>query len=73
MAVDSTTPEANSEWQSKTDLDVRICKMNNGRTQLNEEADHVVDRNSAFIIQAEVHLSDAADAQLFLGIFSKLR
>ncbi len=57
----------NAEWESKTDPDARIGKMKDGRTHLNYKAEHVVDLDSEFIIQAEVHHGDAADTQTVIG------
>jgi hypothetical protein len=57
----------NAEWESKTDPEARIGKMKNARTHLNYKAEHDVDLDSEFIIQAEVHHGDAADTQNVMG------
>lgn len=53
----------NAEWKSETDADARIVKMKDGRTRLGYKAEHVVDVDSEFVLSAQVHHGDEADAE----------
>ena len=53
----------NSEWESKTDPDSRIMKMKDGRTHLAYKAEHTVDLESEFLLDASVYAADRADSE----------
>jgi transposase len=52
---------SNQEWQSPTDPDSRIAKMKDGRTHLAYKAEHTVDVDSEFVLNAAVRPADQAD------------
>lgn len=52
---------SNEEWESKTDHDSRITKMKDGRTHLAYKAEHTVDLDSEFLLDATVYHGDEAD------------
>lgn len=58
---DKTT--SNDDWQSPTDPDAQITKMKDGRTHLAYKAEHVMDVESEFLLQAAIHPATASDAE----------
>ncbi len=58
---DKTT--SNDDWQSPTDADAQITKMKDGRTHLAYKAEHVIDVESEFLLQAAIHPATASDAE----------
>ncbi len=52
---------SNQPWQSHTDSEARITKMNDGRTHLACEAEHAVDLESQAIVAAHVPHADRGD------------
>lgn len=57
---------SNEEWGSATDPDARITKMKDGRTHLAYKAEHTVDNESQFILDASVYHADQSDADTLL-------
>jgi hypothetical protein len=53
----------NDEWESKSDPDSRIAKMKDGTTHLAYKAEHTVDLESEFILDASIYHADEADTQ----------
>ena len=54
---------SNKEWESTTDPESRIAKMKDGRTHLAYKAEHVVDLESEFLLDATVYRADEADTE----------
>ncbi len=52
---------SNAEWESKTDHDSRIMKMKDGRTHLAYKAEHTIDLESEFLLDATVYHGDEVD------------
>lgn len=52
---------SNDEWESHDDPDSRIMKMKDGRTHLTYKAEHTIDLESEFLLDATVYHGDAAD------------
>ena len=52
---------SNDEWESQDDPDSRIMKMKDGRTHLTYKAEHTIDLESEFLLDATVYHGDAAD------------
>ena len=52
---------SNEEWVSKTDPDARIMKMKDGRTHLAYKAEHTVDLDSEFLLDATIYHGNQAD------------
>ena len=52
---------SNAEWESETDHDSRIMKMKDGRTHLAYKAEHTIDLESEFLLDATVYHGDEAD------------
>ena len=52
---------SNDEWESQADPDSRIMKMKDGRTHLTYKAEHTIDLESEFVLDATVYHGDAAD------------
>lgn len=60
---------SNDEWESKTDGESRIAKMKDGRTHLAYKAEHTIDLDSEFILDASVyHANDADSATLLTSV-----
>ena len=57
---------SNEQWESSTDPDARITKMKDGRTHLAYKAEHTVDNESEFILDASVYHADRSDADTLL-------
>ncbi len=57
---------SNEEWRSPTDADSRIAKMKDGRTRLAYKAEHVVDLDSEFVLEAAVHHADHSDSETLI-------
>jgi len=57
---------SNEEWESATDGDARITKMKDGRTHLAYKAEHTIDLQSEFILDASVYHADEADSATLL-------
>jgi len=57
---------SNAEWVSPTDPDSRIAKMKDGRTHLAYKAEHVVDLESEFLLEAVVYTADQSDGDTLL-------
>lgn len=62
---------SNSEWESKTDPESRIARMKDGRTHLAYKAEHVVDLESEFILEAEVYHADRGDSETLVESVTK--
>jgi len=56
----------NAEWESATDGDARIAKMKDSRTHLAYKAEHTIDLESEFILDASVYHADEADSATLL-------
>lgn len=54
---------SNQQWESPTDPDSRIAKMNDGRTHLAYKAEHAVDVVSEAIVATTVTFADRSDPQ----------
>jgi transposase len=52
---------SNDDWESPSDPDARIMKMKDGRTRLSYKAEHTIDVESEFILDATVYPGTAAD------------
>ena len=52
---------SNAEWESESDADSRIMKMKDGRTHLAYKAEHTIDLDSEFLLDATVYHADSAD------------
>jgi transposase len=52
---------SNVEWESESDADARIMKMKDGRTHLAYKAEHTIDLDSEFLLDATVYHADSAD------------
>ncbi len=57
---------SNKEWESETDHEARIAKMKDGRTHLAYKAEHTIDLDSEFLIDASVYHADIADSATLL-------
>lgn len=57
---------SNKEWESETDHESRITKMKDGRTHLAYKAEHTIDLDSEFILDASVYHADEADSATLL-------
>jgi transposase len=57
---------SNDDWTSPSDPDSRIAKMKDGRTHLAYKAEHTVDLDSEFILDASVYHADEADGETLL-------
>jgi transposase len=57
---------SNNEWESKTDGESRVAKMKDGRTHLAYKAEHTIDLDSEFILDASVYHANAADSATLL-------
>jgi transposase len=57
---------SNTEWESPTDPDSRITKMKDGRTHLAYKAEHTIDLESEFILDATVYYGDESDGDTLL-------
>ncbi len=58
---------SNAEWQSSTDPDARIAKLEDGRTHLAYKPEHAVDLDTGAVIAAEMHLADRGDTATLPG------
>jgi hypothetical protein len=52
---------SNTEWESPTDPDARIAKLNDGRTHLAYKPEHAVDLDTGAVVAAEMHPADRGD------------
>jgi transposase len=52
---------SNDEWESPDDPDSRIMKLKDGRTHLAYKAEHTIDLESEFLLDATVYHGNAAD------------
>lgn len=57
---------SNTEWESPSDPDSRIVKMEDGRTHLGYKAEHVVDLDNEVILSARVHHGTDHDASTLM-------
>jgi transposase len=57
---------SNQEWRSPTDPDARIAKMKDGRTHLAYKAEHTIDLESEFILDATIYRADEPDGETLL-------
>ena len=57
---------SNDEWTSPADPDSRIAKMKDVRTHLAYKAEHTVDLESEFILDASVYQADEGDGETLL-------
>lgn len=57
---------SNQEWCSPTDPDSRIAKMKDGRTHLAYKAEHTIDLESEFILDATIYHADEPDGETLL-------
>jgi len=57
---------SNENWESESDDDARIAKMKDGRTHLAYKAEHTIDLDSEFILDASVHHANEADSATLL-------
>jgi len=57
---------SNDEWVSKTDGSSRIMKMKDGRTHLAYKAEHTIDLESEFILDASVYHGNESDSATLL-------
>jgi transposase len=57
---------SNDEWESETDGDARIAKMKDGRTHLAYKAEHTIDLDSDFVLDARIYHASAADSATLL-------
>lgn len=64
---------SNEEWQSKTDADARITRLEDGRTRLGYKPEIVADIETGAILAAPVHLADAGDTQTIEGTLEAAR
>jgi len=55
---------SNEEWTSPTDADSRIAKMKDGRTHLAYKAEHTIDLESEFVLDATVYTADQPDGDI---------
>lgn len=62
---------SNKEWKSPTDEDSRIAKMKDGRTHLAYKAEHTVDLESEFILDATIYRADESDGDTLLQSLTK--
>jgi transposase len=53
---------SNKDWSSPADPELRIAKMNDGRTRLTYKTEHAVDLDLDAIVAAKVHHADQGDA-----------
>ena len=58
---------SNEEWTSPADPDSRIAKMKDGRTHLAYKAEHTVDLESEFILDASVYHADKGDGETLVN------
>jgi transposase len=54
---------SNTDWESPHDPDARIMKMKDGRTHLAYKAEHTIDLESEFLLDATVYHADEADTK----------
>ena len=54
---------SNDDWVSKSDPDARISRMKNGTTHLSYKAEHTVDLDSEFLLDATVYHGHEADTK----------
>jgi len=54
---------SNDEWESGSDPDARISRMKDGTTHLSYKAEHVVDLDSEFLLDATVYQGNEADSK----------
>ena len=54
---------SNKDWESPADPDARIMKMKDGRTHLAYKAEHTIDLESDFLLDATVYHADEADTK----------
>jgi len=54
---------SNDDWESESDPDARISRMKNGTTHLSYKAEHVVDLDSEFVLDATVYHGNEADSK----------
>jgi transposase len=52
---------SNEDWVSESDPDSRIMKMKNGTTHLSYKAEHTVDLDSEFLLDATIYHGNQAD------------
>ena len=64
---------SNSEWESPSDADSRIAKMKDGRTHLAYKAEHTVDLESEFLLDARVYHADDSDGDTLLMSVNEAR
>ena len=57
---------SNADWESKSDGESRIAKMKDGRTHLAYKAEHTIDLDSEFILDASVYHANEADSATLL-------
>ena len=57
---------SNDEWESETDHDSRVMKMKDGRTHLTYKAEHTIDLESEFLLDATVYHGDKSDSATLL-------
>jgi transposase len=57
---------SNAEWRSPTDGDSRIAKMKDSRTHLAYKAEHVIDLETEFILEAAIFTADQSDGDTLL-------
>jgi transposase len=57
---------SNEDWTSPADPDSRIAKMKDGRTHLAYKAEHTVDLESEFVLEASVYTADRSDGETLL-------
>jgi transposase len=57
---------SNADWESETDGESRIAKMKDGRTHLAYKAEHTIDLDSEFILDASVYHANEADSATLL-------
>ena len=58
---------SNEEWMSPHDPESRIAKMKDGRTHLAYKAEHAIDRETEFLLSAQVYRADEADTQTLIS------
>ena len=57
---------SNQEWTSPSDPDSRIARMKDGRTHLAYKAEHTIDLQSEFLLDATVYTADQPDGDTLL-------
>ncbi len=57
---------SNEEWKSSSDADARIANMKDGRTHLAYKAEHTIDAESEFVLDARVYHADEPDTDSLL-------